>query len=352
MGQSSSSNTQNEHSTNSHSSTNQPPPPTTTIQSTLQRKPTVRTIIQFKSLSYTRRQSEFIQLYSQTIPFDVFSQILMYGISGLEDIVPLFLVNKNWRNICDTERVWQQLAHSFNSSTSELSVSKYLSNSVSISEIQSWKDLVVYQWLLKKYSKKFITKQDLEYLKQYRCVVNGSCESGKSTLLHLLCNGEFLQLYTPTIAVDYHKVYSISKCSRTPFSMHVFECSGQEKFSTITASYYNNRNSHLLIFMYDLDKPVETFEFAKQLLTNAEIDSNSTVCIIGNKSDLKDVTRKPDVSKQVENFCSEYGYHYYECSVKTRPLETYLMFQDICEKVADAQEQQPCEKPSRVTVCH
>jgi small GTP-binding protein len=338
MGQSSSRNNQNEQTNNS--SIKLVPPTSIQPIRIRENRRTTTSPITYTHLSYAKTSSNFIQLYRHTIPNDVFNQILLFIICDVVEIVPLYSVNKNWRDMCDTEYVWKQLAHRFNQSSSQLSVSNYLSQSVFIPEIQSWKDLVVYNWLLHKYSKIFFAKQEKEYSRLLRIVICGSDKSGKTTLFNLLLNGELLQLYKPTIGVEYYKMHINS--FDVPFILNVFECCGQEKFATISYSVANR--SHLYILMYDLDKPVETFNNAQQLLRNSRLECGTTVCIIGNKSDLK---WNSDVSKQAEKLCSENGYYYYECSVKTKPLEAYMMFQDICELVY--QSQQESIRPS---VCH
>jgi len=129
-------------------------------------------------------------------------------------------------------------------------------------------------------------------------------------------------------------------CTDTPRSPHppslVTPLSGQERFRTITASYY--RGAHGIIIVFDITD-AESFENVKDWLQ--EIDNyaceNVNKLLIGNKSDLAD--KRAVTAETAAEFAEENGMTYLETSAKdnlnvTQSFET--LAGEISERIASA----------------
>ena len=95
--------------------------------------------------------------------------------------------------------------------------------------------------------------------------------------------------------------------------LQIWDTAGEERYRTITASYY--RGAHAIGIVFDLTK-METFEHVKRWLEdiNKYAKENVFKFLIGNKSDL---VQKRQVSySDARNFASKMNTIYFEVSAK------------------------------------
>eukprot|EP00027_Filamoeba_sp_ATCC50430_P012347 CAMPEP_0168564266 /NCGR_PEP_ID=MMETSP0413-20121227/13148_1 /TAXON_ID=136452 /ORGANISM="Filamoeba nolandi, Strain NC-AS-23-1" /LENGTH=871 /DNA_ID=CAMNT_0008595915 /DNA_START=32 /DNA_END=2643 /DNA_ORIENTATION=- len=133
---------------------------------------------------------------------------------------------------------------------------------------------------------------DYDYL--FKILLIGDSGVGKSCLLLRFADGNyFAESFISTIGVDF-KVRTVDINGYT-VKLQIWDTSGQERFRTITSSYY--RGAHAILVVYDVSNP-QSFSNIKQWLS--EIDryagENVKKIIVGNKVDLK--RQVPDEESQ------------------------------------------------------
>lgn len=69
---------------------------------------------------------------------------------------------------------------------------------------------------------------------------------GKSSILSRLINAQFPTNYQATIGIDYH-TYNI-KNKDVSCSLQIWDTAGQEKFKSLTATYYKNSNACVCVY--------------------------------------------------------------------------------------------------------
>jgi len=140
----------------------------------------------------------------------------------------------------------------------------------------------------------------------------GDTAVGKSCLLLQFTDKRFQPVHDLTIGVEFG--------SRTitidgkQVKLQIWDTAGQEKFRSITRSYYRGTSGALLA--YDITRR-ETFDHLVEWLEDCRKYSNPNIVImlIGNKSDLEE---KRAVSKEEgERFAKEHGLYFLETSAKT-----------------------------------
>ncbi|KAF0982623.1 hypothetical protein FDP41_011553 [Naegleria fowleri] len=148
----------------------------------------------------------------------------------------------------------------------------------------------------------------------FKLVMVGDSATGKSSIITQFTEDEFKEQISPTIGVDFKvKFLTVNK---KKVKLTIFDTAGQERFRTLTSSYY--RNSHGIILVYDVTR-FETFENLRNWLKECDLYSTFEDCVkllIGNKIDLKD-DRKV-TAEQAHNFAKSNNMVYIETSAKTK----------------------------------
>ena len=124
---------------------------------------------------------------------------------------------------------------------------------------------------------------DYDYL--FKVLLIGSSGVGKSSLLLRFADDIFNENFMPTIGVDF-KIRT-SDVDGKKVKMQIWDTAGQEKFKTLTQSYY--RGSHGVVVAYDI---TDRDSFAKVSEWMSDVDNkapdNITRILVGNKKDLED----------------------------------------------------------------
>ena len=159
----------------------------------------------------------------------------------------------------------------------------------------------------------------------------GDSGVGKSSLLARFISDSFDE-QGPTVGVDF-KLKHVD-VDGTRLKLTVGDTAGQERFRTLTSSYY--RGAHGVVFVYDVTSR-ESFENARETWRK-EVEmygtiANSVKIVIGNKIDREDertVARKEGVA-----FAKEYGCLFLECSAKTK-VRVAEAFDELVKGILDA----------------
>ena len=150
------------------------------------------------------------------------------------------------------------------------------------------------------------------YLLKY--IVIGDTGVGKSCLLLQFTEpgSTFNERHDVTIGVEFG-VRRV-EVNGQALKLQIWDTAGQESFRSITRSYYRGAAGALLV--YDITRR-ETFNHLTSWLDDARQHSNSnmTIMLIGNKSDLEH--RRTVTYEEGQAFANEHGLVFMETSAKT-----------------------------------
>eukprot|EP01120_Amphizonella_sp_Union-15-10_P005984 TRINITY_DN1850_c0_g2_i1.p1 TRINITY_DN1850_c0_g2~~TRINITY_DN1850_c0_g2_i1.p1 ORF type:complete len:188 (+),score=41.44 TRINITY_DN1850_c0_g2_i1:38-601(+) len=137
-----------------------------------------------------------------------------------------------------------------------------------------------------------------EYDKLLKVLIIGDSSVGKSSLLVQYTEGNFTDTFISTIGVDF-KIQTLNMNGQR-VRLQIWDTAGQEKFRTITSSYY--RGTHGVIVVFDLSNQ-ETFDHVQNWM--AEIDKSCGTkvkkLLVGNKSDLEKTVSEEQIKELIEN---------------------------------------------------
>lgn len=168
-----------------------------------------------------------------------------------------------------------------------------------------------------------------KYLFKY--IIVGDTAVGKSCLLLQFTDKRFQAIHDLTIGVEFGS-RNIS-LDNQEIKLQIWDTAGQEKFRSITHSYYRGAVGALLV--YDITRR-DTFEHVTTWLDDCKKYSNQdiTIMLIGNKADLensRDVTKEEGMK-----FAEKNGIFFLETSSKTSKNvdDAFIdVAKDVLEKV-------------------
>merc|ERR1711898_81130 len=152
----------------------------------------------------------------------------------------------------------------------------------------------------------------MSYAYLFKYIIIGDTGVGKSCLLLQFTDRRFQPIHDLTIGVEFGaRMITIDK---KQIKLQIWDTAGQESFRSITRSYYRGAAGALLV--YDITRR-ETFNHLTSWLEDARQHSNSnmTIMLIGNKSDLEH--RRAVTFEEGQQFASEHGLVFLETSAKT-----------------------------------
>jgi len=123
---------------------------------------------------------------------------------------------------------------------------------------------------------------DYDYI--FKIVIIGDSGVGKSCMLLRFADNEFTDSYISTIGVDF-KIKTLN-VEGTNVKLQIWDTAGQDRFRTITSSYYRHANG--IIIAYDITD-TQSFENVQKWLEEITRYATEDVAklIVGNKCDLE-----------------------------------------------------------------
>lgn len=163
----------------------------------------------------------------------------------------------------------------------------------------------------------------------FKFIIIGDTGVGKSCLLLQFTDKRFRNDHDLTIGVEFGCQILIVK--DRPLKMQIWDTSGQEKFKSLTRSYYRGASAALLV--YDIAKR-SSFEHVGRWLEEARQNGNPSISIIlvGNKTDLLE-SREVPVSEG-KAFAESHGLLFIETSAKSGS-NVDAAFRQLLEHVYD-----------------
>jgi len=145
----------------------------------------------------------------------------------------------------------------------------------------------------------------------FKILLIGDSGVGKTSVILRYTKGIFREEFLNSIGVDFRSK-DLNYDGRK-IKLQIWDTAGEERYRTITASYY--RGAHAIAIVFDLTK-METFEHVKRWIEdiNKYAKENVLKFIIGNKSDL--VQKRQVNYIDVRNFANKMNITYFEVSAK------------------------------------
>jgi len=151
-----------------------------------------------------------------------------------------------------------------------------------------------------------------EYDYLFKILIIGDSGVGKSALLVRFADDAFTESYISTIGVDF-KIRTLDIDGKS-VKLQIWDTAGQEKFRTITSSYY--RGAHGIIVCYDITDGA-SFNHVRDWLAEIERYSTGKVrkLLVGTKADL--ASKRVVEHAKAKAFADDCGFSFIETSAKT-----------------------------------
>ena len=148
-------------------------------------------------------------------------------------------------------------------------------------------------------------------ISNYKIVVIGDINVGKTSILTRFRYGTFEQAYMPTLGIDFFtkNLFYEDKTIR----LNLWDTAGQERFRALIPSYL--KNAHCIIIVYDITNK-ESFNSLNHWLNDAKENTiEGTIFVIcGNKIDLKE--KRVVKIDEINEYIKKNDLIYVECSAQ------------------------------------
>lgn len=147
----------------------------------------------------------------------------------------------------------------------------------------------------------------------FKVILVGDGGAGKTSIFDRFTTNSFSDNFSCTMKVDY-KVKSIVIDKDNTVDLQVWDTCGQEKYKTVTRSYY--RNNHGCIIVFDITKK-ESYNNVLNWYNDLKEfgQKGQTIVLVGNKKDLSE--KREVYFKEIDELASRLNLTYIEISAKT-----------------------------------
>ena len=146
---------------------------------------------------------------------------------------------------------------------------------------------------------------------EYKIIILGMSEVGKTCLLINYFDKEFKENNISTIGIDFKTKFF--KFDENKVKINYVDTAGQERFHAISSNYLKNANGILLVYAVNSRASFSLLEdWMKEVKNHA--NQNFSIIILGNKCDVED---REVTLEEGENFAKKINSKVYEVSAKT-----------------------------------
>ena len=183
---------------------------------------------------------------------------------------------------------------------------------------------------------------------EYKITLIGNSTVGKTSLFKKLTTGEFSSKIIATIGMDKRSINTeieVNKNNKTiqkSVNISLIDTAGQERFKSITKSYFKGSDGILLLYditRKDTFKNVELWLDSINEALGSHKDSKYIIILIGNKKDLIGIDgfEREVNEEESKTICTEKGLIWGgEMSVKTiEPNDLEKSFKQYVKKIYD-----------------
>ena len=148
------------------------------------------------------------------------------------------------------------------------------------------------------YSVEVLSQDTSDFELNFKLIIIGDQNVGKSCLTLRATKNSFEVLYSPTIGFEFMTFFV--KIDGKTIKLQIWDTCGQEVYRSLISSFYNNSSLAVIVYAIDNEDSFNNLEFwLNELKTKGNPDIN--LFLIGNKADLED---KRKISKeQGQDFC-------------------------------------------------
>ena len=146
---------------------------------------------------------------------------------------------------------------------------------------------------------------------QFKIITLGDPGVGKTSIIRRYSDDEFEENYCSTIGIDVKT--KLLEIDEQKIRLQIWDTAGQDKFRTISKTYYRGARGIALVFACNDEKSLNSLKsWMKQI--EAYSDDSTVKILIGNKTD----TWKRVISNEQGKWVAEeYNIQYFETSAKT-----------------------------------
>ena len=168
----------------------------------------------------------------------------------------------------------------------------------------------------------------------YKILILGDSSVGKTCFLMRYADNIFQETHMSTIGIDY-KLKNIYLKDDKLVKLQIWDTAGQDRFHSITKTYYKGANGIILIYSV-IDR--KTFENVQNWLNSIknEVSDKVVIFLVGNKIDAADLRQV--TYEQGEEMAESYKLPFFECSAKTAE-NIEETFNELVKKILENNEQ-------------
>ena len=173
-----------------------------------------------------------------------------------------------------------------------------------------------------------IEKNNLEY----KIITLGDSSVGKTSIINRFINDTFDEELTPTLGIKH--TFKTLEINNTKVKLSVIDTNGQEKYRSLSVSYF--RHADVVLFIFNLNEPL-SFNNIQEWINVFNDNNNKKKVIlkylIGSKSDLEQRVEQ----NLIDEFANNNNMLYMATSAKTNNQINEL-FQKIGEDIIEEEE--------------
>lgn len=173
-----------------------------------------------------------------------------------------------------------------------------------------------------------IEKNNLEY----KIITLGDSSVGKTSIINRFINDTFDEELTPTLGIKH--TFKTLEINNTKVKLSVIDTNGQEKYRSLSVSYF--RHADVVLFIFNLNEPL-SFNNIQEWINLFNDNNNKKKVIlkylIGSKSDLEQRVEQ----NLIDEFANNNNMLYMATSAKTNNQINEL-FQKIGEDILEEEE--------------
>ena len=167
-------------------------------------------------------------------------------------------------------------------------------------------------------------KLDLEESKilDFGVILLGDSNSGKTSIVNKFIDGTFSNKIKCTIDIGW-KLKNLKIDKNLYAKLNVYDTAGQERYRSLTKSFYNKANGIILVFDLSNEKSFSNLNsWMKEINDNT---GNVEIILVGNKSDLEN---RQVTKTKAENYAKDKNLKYIETSAK-EGTNILLLFEEL-----------------------
>ena len=143
----------------------------------------------------------------------------------------------------------------------------------------------------------------------FKYIIVGDTFTGKTSLVNTFINDNVIHYHQSTIGVEFSS--KLIEINNNTIKTLIWDTAGLERFRSITKIYY--QKSSIAVIVYDVTTR-ETFKnleyWYNEIIANC--NSNVTIVVVGNKSDLK---KREVTYDEGYNFAEKYDLLFFETNI-------------------------------------